>query len=387
MGCSIRKLFYLFLSLCAVASAQAAEITIVSSGNGHQVVSVRGQINLGDDERFTRVVLKLDEAIVLFDSPGGNLSAGLGIGRVIQLKKFLTAVDADSTCASACALAWLSGSKRFVAQPGHVGFHAAYFTNGNGQVTETGSGNALVGAYLNGLGMTTAAIQYLTERPPAEVNWLSPELAKLLGIETEFIQRQSDGSLPWGNALTRTSDAPIETQRPMQSPTQAPTELKVITEDRFVVIEDRDIFGNDFEPGRKAIHAFECQSRCAENDTCKAYTYNASKKVCFLKSGGSRVWWSPGTVSAYKPSIEKSITFYSLTLRANFNLIGEEYQFSLDSNTEKCAELCADQNECSGFTYARKEQGKCSLKRGELKLKSHRAILAGVKTAKNSRPE
>ena len=51
---------------------------------------------------------------IVFNSDGGNLLAGIEIGKTIRLKSFATAVLDGLRCASACAFAWLGGSPRFM---------------------------------------------------------------------------------------------------------------------------------------------------------------------------------------------------------------------------------------------------------------------------------
>jgi hypothetical protein len=126
--------------------------------------------------------LPLDRATVVFNSDGGNLHVGLGIGRAIRLKEFSTMVPMNGTCASACELAWLAGLRKSIDTGARVGFHAAYIQN-NGEARETGTGNALAGAYLNQLGLTQSAIAYVTEAAPENMKWLTPEDARNLGIE------------------------------------------------------------------------------------------------------------------------------------------------------------------------------------------------------------
>jgi hypothetical protein len=58
------------------------------------------------------------------------LVAGIDIGKAIRLKDFETAVvsnkNSKTICASACALAWLGGTRRFMSATARIGFHAAY---------------------------------------------------------------------------------------------------------------------------------------------------------------------------------------------------------------------------------------------------------------------
>ena len=44
------------------------------------------------------------------------------------------------------------------------------------------AGSAIVGGYLNQLGLSSAAIGYINEASPDEIRWLTPEDADRLGI-------------------------------------------------------------------------------------------------------------------------------------------------------------------------------------------------------------
>ena len=63
-----------------------------------------------------------------------------------------------------------------------VGFHAAYSSE-TGQ--ETGVGNALIGAYLNKIGLPYSAVIYITQAAPNSMTWLSIADAEKQGIDVE----------------------------------------------------------------------------------------------------------------------------------------------------------------------------------------------------------
>ncbi|WP_395684912.1 hypothetical protein [Aestuariivirga sp.] len=171
-----------------------AEITVdPASPKEFPAILISGVFEDGDDKKFTALVLDMDNAMVLFESPGGDLLAGLNIGRAIRLKEFATAVDAGVECASACGLAWLGGIKRYAHPDARIGFHAAYIEN-NGQATETGAGNALVGAYLNQLSLPQSAIVYLTSAPPHDMQWLPLQEARNYGIDLEIVGGPEPGA-------------------------------------------------------------------------------------------------------------------------------------------------------------------------------------------------
>jgi hypothetical protein len=122
---------------------------------------------------------------VAFDGDGGSLVAGIQIGETIRLKNFSTVVPNGKRCASSCALAWLGGTRRFMGPDSKIGFHSAY-DGDTGQVT--GPGNALVGAYLNKMGLPYDAVVYITSASPDSITWLSKADAQKIGIEVAFFQ-------------------------------------------------------------------------------------------------------------------------------------------------------------------------------------------------------
>jgi hypothetical protein len=181
------------LLLTGVASA--ARIDVDRAGDT-PTVTVRGTLETNDGKRFADAIAGLTKALVMFSSNGGDLDAGLAIGRAIRQGKFSTAVPAGVQCASACALAWLGGTTRYMANSARIGFHAAYVEERGGP-RESGVGNALVGAYLNGLGLPEAAVIFMTSAAPEEIKWLTMEDARKLGVSVALLTPQiAPGRLP-----------------------------------------------------------------------------------------------------------------------------------------------------------------------------------------------
>ena len=146
--------------------ATAAQIDVVppTANFPAGMILVQGEMVLEDIDQFRTKASAANKisAIVLLDSPGGSLLAGIRIGKFIRMKSWATAVAADTECASACAFAWLGGTKQFVYATSRIGFHAAYTTAG-GRVAESGAGNALLAIYLNELGLSEEAAFYITK--------------------------------------------------------------------------------------------------------------------------------------------------------------------------------------------------------------------------------
>jgi hypothetical protein len=186
---SVPHSFKAVLNLAAVlslgnTSGLAANISLSPLDNdpAHARVAVDGRFEAGDEIKFRTEVGRLTKAVVVFNSDGGILQAGIEIGKTIRLKSFATAVLDGSRCASSCAFAWLGGSPRFMQRGAQIGFHAAYISR-EGRPSESGVGNALVGSYLTQIGLPETAVVYVTKAAPTQLTFLTLQDAQGIGIE------------------------------------------------------------------------------------------------------------------------------------------------------------------------------------------------------------
>lgn len=216
MGTSFGAVFLaLMIGATAASSAvSAATMEAATGADGGSLILISGEIFRGDDERFATLAgATADDATVVLESIGGNLVAGLRIGSAIRMRAWRTAVADGATCASSCGLAWLGGVRRTVGQRARIGFHAAYIEGMDGIKREVGSGNALVGSYLGRLGLTDAAVIYLTSAPPEGAAWLTEATARDVGVRAEF----AEFAVP-GRTVTSVSPFPPEVLRsPLQT--------------------------------------------------------------------------------------------------------------------------------------------------------------------------
>lgn len=97
-----------------------------------------GEIKKGDAERLSRAItrvtgvmgdfLKEDTPVrvgtLYFDSPGGDLHEAMTIGQIIRDNLMWTQVTHDSSCSSACVVAFLGGAARIAIGP--MGIHSFY---------------------------------------------------------------------------------------------------------------------------------------------------------------------------------------------------------------------------------------------------------------------
>lgn len=187
----LRVVICIFWLIASMSIGLAAKISVIPQSSEQALVMVQGDLLPSDVKQFKEATSFFSKAIVSFQSDGGSALAGIEIGQLIRLKNYTTVVPDGGRCASACAIAWLGGGKRFMAPKAQIGFHAAYVYR-EGQAAETGVGNALVGAYLNKIGLPDRAIVYITQSPPEEMTWLSISDAQQKGIDVTIFAPSSD---------------------------------------------------------------------------------------------------------------------------------------------------------------------------------------------------
>lgn len=148
-------------------------------------VAVEGGFEPEDERFFKQALLTVvgPEVVVSLKSDGGDLQAGMAIGRTIWSNGYSTVVKSGK-CASACALAWLAGRPRFAAPGAEIGFHAPTRVDDPDRKADS-AGSALVGGYLTELGFRESAIIFMTEKQPDDMNWLKSDGARSLGIYVE----------------------------------------------------------------------------------------------------------------------------------------------------------------------------------------------------------
>jgi hypothetical protein len=200
---AVRHVLAIVVSLMAPHAAGAANIEVKQGvGAATSLVMVEGDLELGDIELFRSKIAPLSKATVAFRSDGGSLLAGIRIGMLIRVRNFTTIVPEAAQCASACAVAWLGGARRYLGVGSKVGFHAAYVQRAGG-TAESGPGNAVLGAYLDQIGLPEDAIVYITQAAPSSMKWLNMEEAAQHGIDVELLP--SPNAAPTSDPTTTAS--------------------------------------------------------------------------------------------------------------------------------------------------------------------------------------
>lgn len=180
--------FALLIATILPVVANSAEIESFNVGtDSPHFVLVRGPIEKGDALKFAETVKYIPKAIVYLESPGGNLQEGIAIAADIAQYGYVTTVPDGPGCHSVCAIMWVAGTRRYMSPLANITVHAAYYEDANDPrgYEVSGMGNALVGGFLNQLGLDVKAIQYFTavNSPKDEMLPITPDVARYLNID------------------------------------------------------------------------------------------------------------------------------------------------------------------------------------------------------------
>jgi predicted aspartyl protease len=146
-------------------------------------------------------------------------------------------------------------------------------------------------------------------------------------------------------------------------------------QEQFRIYADADAPGFDYYQADPPSLRY-CQSRCAEDAKCRAFTYNTAKKVCFLKYKASfPLKFNAGAITGRKSGAKKII------IRKNRDAPGNDYDRLDPPSLSSCQQLCSAALECKAFTYNVTKKV-CFLKyKGDMPLVHFKQAVAGIKVA------
>lgn len=97
-----------------------------------------------------------------------------------------------------------------------------------------------------------------------------------------------------------------------------------------------------------------CESTCAENSSCRAYSFNMWNSLCFLKRDATMRMLEPSTMSGlksetYPPSISDAAI--AMVRFRNKLFPGESIRQSPQARFEDCEASCRDSDSCVAFSF------------------------------------
>jgi uncharacterized phage-associated protein len=158
-------------------AAQAIEIQPIGTGQSEIAISISGEIDSGDDEKLSESLQaaqnkRLEIGFINLNSPGGIVSAGAGMARIIRNRQIKTRVKAGSTCASACFMLFAAGKERYAESGARIGVHSAV----NQQLGETKDAKSTtidMARFLSELDVPPGIIGKVVTTKPDQIAWLT----------------------------------------------------------------------------------------------------------------------------------------------------------------------------------------------------------------------
>lgn len=332
-------------------AVQSAEMEIVASETGPALILVKGDLDLTDAVQFTRLAEGVEEATVFLQSPGGVIFAGLSMGKTIRQKGFVTVVPPAASCISACALAWLGGAERFMAENSRIGFHAAYVVK-YGRRRTSAEAQAVIAKYLQELQLPQRAVDYVTSAPPQGLYMLTLDRARDLGLEVG----------PYTSDVTASIDA---------MPAKVSPGIKRLPQ--------VDLYGRNLPDMPIELQtADECEAQCTARQSCTAYTFNTARSACFLKSSAEIAVSHPAAISGYRDRAGKSIRRINMAIQEATDYPGNDIGRQRATSFEACLISCGKTKSCKAFSYVVRRQ-ECWFKNRTGSAEPRDGVVSGVK--------
>jgi hypothetical protein len=226
----VLRIVAFLVGVIAISSAHAGLRFIPDTTEGGlPFVMVDGDFSYEDDlSRFLAVVGTHRPLVVVFNSPGGNVSKAIELGRLIRAERLNTIQLRGSECSSACALAFLGGVQR-AAQPGSIGVHRSSFSDTRGMSVDDAVSHiqrltADIMAYISEMGADPALLQLALQYDSGDMRYLSLSEMEQFRVTTD------------GPSSPRVAEKPVVPQEPSTTP---PLSNPVEASGRFTIPQAR----------------------------------------------------------------------------------------------------------------------------------------------------
>lgn len=190
------------LSICFWATAAKSEKAIVdaqgafilTSDDDTLALGLFGPITASTVTDFLNITRSRDVQLLLLDSPGGDLDAGITIAELVALRRMDTWIAEEATCASACSLIFFSGNERSLF--GRLGVHQ-YRTVG-GTPDDEGAAQEKIGRLielLNSFAAPPIVVEKMAITKPECMYWFGREHSAMVQRGNDMAFQRLDGEL------------------------------------------------------------------------------------------------------------------------------------------------------------------------------------------------
>jgi len=183
------------------------------------IVYLDGTIDAGTPDRLSRALDNVTGRVAVWlNSRGGNLFAGMQLGRIIRAHRASTYIIDPRTllpgvCDSACSLAFLGGIYRFADNGARYGVHRASLSVGRatGNLDLGEDLTAAVASYVHEMGVDPRLLDLWQKAGPDEMYVLSRREAEDLGVVNNGRERPEWSITPFaGGARLRGQQVSID---------------------------------------------------------------------------------------------------------------------------------------------------------------------------------
>jgi membrane-bound ClpP family serine protease len=205
------------VTIAGCLPAKAAQFWVSHAETDGYAIHVKGDIVKGDASRFANAVrkagIRLADATVYLDSPGGLVIEGISIAHSIKKYGWSTYVASGTTCLSMCANIWLAGRTRYASEKAHIGFHSLSDKRNPNERDE--QANAAFLSFYREMGVSQKAGRvFLAAEPGADAIWLTAELARGLNVAITPVtfEQEMAGNIPPGKNVESSKTASLKTE-------------------------------------------------------------------------------------------------------------------------------------------------------------------------------
>jgi hypothetical protein len=169
-----------------------------SSTDGQLDVYISGEITTETRDQVTRLFASAPKSgTVYFDTIGGDLMAGMELGRAIRRSGFSTDVGrqtdtgriAPGRCHSVCTLSYAGGYFRYLQQGSQLGVHRFYRNSPGASDLDLGQVmSAQITSYMDEMGINRELFQLMVNAGRGQMIILSPEQMQRFGLSNNGFQ-------------------------------------------------------------------------------------------------------------------------------------------------------------------------------------------------------
>ncbi len=169
--------------------------------NSYNYIFAYGKIRSGDTYKLSKIYKSLPknrQTIVVFNSGGGELRAGLRLGTYLKKHHIGSAVSKNGICASSCALAFLGGrdlyGRKLMILPygSKLGYHSFYYRNSRYVSTQkVQSDFSYLFKYFNYVGAPSALLTKMLDTKSGDMYWITQRNNRYLTLKKGVVTHYS----------------------------------------------------------------------------------------------------------------------------------------------------------------------------------------------------